>query len=339
MKTNFKLSSKMHLFIIISSAIIALGLCVGIICQCVANGFFNYSDDYSNYRSITVSYEDTDFSGKDEEPVNAIKEVCKKAFNEVGVSYYTVSHGDTQTGGTVVYKFVYSSDQGKLEQAVAVINNEINAIVEGSATNYNGAVANTSVSLLGGGKTIAMASIALSACLVFHFIYFVIRFRLTMALGALLADVHNLALFLMIMALCRIPVGSSIAVYAVLTVVITVIGTCFLFDRVRKNSKDEELKKLTALELVDRSADESFVINTVMPACLATVSVILFVLTSISSLSPLAIVSPVLASLISFICCAYGTAIFTPSVYSRFKLIADERKKKSRAKTVAKTEK
>jgi len=338
MKTDFKLSSRMHLLIIISSAVIAIGLLVGIICQCVANGFFNYSEDYSNYKTVTVTYENTDFSGEGIEPVDKIKEFCDDAFSKAGVKSYEVAVGDTQTGGTVIYKFAYSTDGGKLEGAKNEINEKLADFVKDNAAN-NSAVAYTAETLLGGGKTIAMAAIAISACIVFHFIYFVIRYKLTMALGALLADVHNLALFLMLMALTRIPVGSSIAAFAVITVVLTMIGTCFLFDRMRKNFKDEDLSKLTAFEIVDKTADESFVLNTVMPACLATVSVIAFILLSISSLSPIAIISPVLCSFISFISCAYGTAFFTPSLYSRFKLIGDKVKKNSRSKKAKPTQK
>jgi len=338
MKTDFKLSSRMHLLIIISSAVIAIGLLVGIICQCVANGFFNYSEDYSNYKTVTVTYENTDFSGEGIEPVDKIKEICDGAFANAGVKSYEVAVGDTKTGGTVIYKFAYSTDGGKLEGAKNEINENLADFVKDNAAN-NSAVAYTAETLLGGGKAIAMAAIAISACIVFHFIYFVIRYKLTMALGALLADVHNLALFLMLMALTRIPVGSSIAAFAVITVVLTMIGTCFLFDRMRKNFKDEDLSKLTAFEIVDKTADESFVLNTVMPACLATVSVIAFILLSISSLSPIAIISPVLCSFISFISCAYGTAFFTPSVYSRFKLIGDRVKKNSRSKKAKPTKK
>ena len=339
MKTNFKLSSKMHLLIIISTAIIAIGLLVGIICQCVANGFFNYGDDYSSYKSVSVYYVDTDFSGKDEEPVDHIKQICENAFADAGVKSYQVAVGDTQTGGTVIYKFINSTDNGQLEKAEKAINDKLAEEVTGDAIAYNYAAASTAETLVGGGKAIAMAAIVISACVVFHFIYFVIRYKLTMAFGAILADLHNLALFLMIMALTRIPVGSSIATFAVITVVLTMIGTCFLFDRMRKNFKDEDLKKLTAFEIVDKTADESFVINTVMPACLATVSVVAFILLSISSLSPLSIISPVLCSFISFISCAYGTAFFVPSVYSRFKLIGDGLKAKSRTKTAKSTKK
>ncbi len=335
MKTNFKISSRMHLLVIISSVIIAVGLCVGLICQFVANGFFNYSDDYANYKSITVIYEDTDFSGKEEEPVEIIRYICDEAFANAGVKSYATLSGDTETGGTTVYKFVYSTDRGALHKASLQINQKIEEYVgESYAALFNNASASTAETLLGGGKTVSMAAITIAACIVFHFAYFVIRYKFTMALGAALADIHNLALFLMITALCRIPVGSSIATFALITVILTVVGTCFLFDRMRKNFKDDELKKLSAFEIVDKSSDESFVINTVMPACLATVSVILFALMSISSLSPLAIISPVLCSFISFICCAYGTVFFTPSVYSRFKLISDNKSKKSRTKTL-----
>lgn len=341
MKTNFKLSSKMHLFIIISTAIIVLGLLVGTICQCVANGFFNYGEDYASYKSVSVTYVNTDFSGlEDTEPVDKIKEFCENEFAKQGVKSYGVAVGDTNTGGTVIYKFVSSTDSGKLGLAANDINVKLAEFVnDAAAANNNFATATTSETLLGSGRAIAMAAIAISACIVFHFIYFVIRYKLTMALGAILADLHNLALFLMLMALTRIPVGSSIATFAVITVVLTMIGTCFLFDRMRKNFKDEDLKKLTAFEIVDKTADESFVINTVMPACLATVSVVAFILLSISSLSPLAIISPVLCSFISFISCAYGTVFFVPSVYSRFKLIGDSVKSKSRKKAVKTTQK
>lgn len=338
MKINFRLSSKMHLLIIISCVLIAIGLLVGTVCECVANGFFNYGEDYADYKCVTVTYENTDFSGTGEEPVDKIKEFCDEAFSGEGLKSYSVTVGDTETGGTVVYKFTSSTDSGKLDAAKSAINAKLAEFVKDNAANNSASVTNVEA-LLSGGWAMSMAAVAVSVSIVVHFIYFIIRYKFTMALGALLADVHNFALFLMLTAMCRIPVGSTIAAFAVLTVLITIIGTSFFFDKMRKNLKEEELKKLAAFEIVDKTADECFWTNTVMPACLAAVSVILFVLMSISSLSPLAIISPVLCSLLSFISCAYGTALFVPSVYSRFKLIGDEIRKNMRTKTVKSTEK
>lgn len=338
MKTNFKLSAKMHLFIIISCALVAVGLIVGTVCECVANGFFNYGEDYANYKSITVTYENTDFSGSGVEPVDKIKEFCTDAFSSAGIKSYEVAVGDTETGGVVVYKFVNSTDNASLDKAKSDINEKLEVVGQDNAAR-NSATVNLAETLLSGGQSVAMAAVVIAVTIVFHFLYFLIRYKLTMALGAVLADFHNLAIFIALMAVTRIPVGSSIATFAVITVILTAIGTCFLFDKMRKNFRDEGLKKLTAFEIVDKTADECFIINTVMPACLVTVSVVLFIVMSISSLSPLAILSPVFCSVVSFISCAYGTVFFVPSVYSRFKLIGDSVKSKSRQTTAKSTAK
>lgn len=325
--TGLKITAKMHLFIIISCVIIALGMAVGTVCHFVSNGFFNYSGDYESYKSITVNYEDIDFSGSGKKPVELIGDICAKAFKDQGISDHEVGAGDTNTGGFIEYKFLFGTSDEKLEAAVDAINAEIKAeVVDAGGMQFSYASKHTSQAVLGGGVAITRAAITVATIAVFHFIYFVVRYKLTMALGALVADVHNLALFLSLAALLRVPVSSSIAVYAVLAVLATVIGTCFLFDRMRKNLKDETLKKLNAQEFADRAANESFKLNLIMPACLAALSVVLFVLLSISSLSPLAILAPVACALVAFVVCAYGTVFFTPAVYSGFKALGDNMK-------------
>lgn len=340
MKTNLKLSSKMHLFIIISTVIIALGMAVGTICHFVANGFFNYGDDYASYSSVTVSYADIDFSGTGEEPVERIKEICDKSFKDAGVSSYIVTDGDTTTGGNLVYKFTRSVEFKKLQTAVTSINDAIykNVSEYTGGIRFSGASAHEAETLIGGGKAVSMAAITFAAAVAFHFVYFAIRYKLSMALAAMLADVHNFALYVALLALLRVPMGSTVATYAVIVLLLTIIGTCFLFDRMRKNCKREENKKLTAFELSDKSANESFMINTILPACLAAISVVIFVLMSISSLSPLAIITPVLCSLVAFIVSVYGTVFFTPAVYSRFYLLGEDFKRKSteKAKNIVK---
>lgn len=325
MKTNLRLSSKMHLLIVISALLIAAGLAVGLICQFVGGGYFNYSAEWGGYKSITVTYGYTDFSGDED-----VKIICQTAFDDANISYYAFQSGDNNTGGQLVYKFAVSTDDAKITAAVEAIEAAIKlAVEEDGGLRLSSASAHTAEAYLGGGSTLVMLSVALAVVVAFHFLYFVIRFRLTMALAALLADIHNLALFVSLLSLTRVPVGPSVFAFAALAVLLTVIGTCWLFDRVRKNAKEEEFKKLSAFELVDRSADEAFKANIWLPASLVCVTVVLFVLLSVSSLSPLVILSPVLTALVCFVSCAYGTAIFTPSVYARFKKIGDEWKSKN----------
>lgn len=323
MKTDFKLSSKMHLFIIISCVVIAIGVCVGTICQFLANGYFNYGADWESYKSITVSYSCVDFAEEDE-----VKEVCDKAFSDAGVSYYYSDLFGEKTGNVVggefTFKFNSSVKDEKLQNAVnainAVIAEKSNGIIQSVAS------AHTVDGLLGSGKALWRGAVALAVVIVVHFIYFALRYKLTMALGALLADVHNLAIFISLLSLTRVPVGSSIITFAVLTVLLTAVGTCFFFDRVRKNVKDEANAKLSAFELVDKSASESFKVNLFLPVCLAAVAVVLFVLTSISAMSALAVLAPAFGAVMCFISCGYGLLLFTPSVYSRFKQIGDNYK-------------
>ena len=123
------------------------------------------------------------------------------------------------------------------------------------------------------------------------------------------------------------PVGSSVIAFGVLTVLLTAIGTCFLFDRVRKNSKDETCAKLSSFELVEKSASECFKVNLFLPVSLAAVAAMLFVLASISAMSALAALAPTLGAVVCFVSCGYGLLLFTPSVYSRFKQIGDNFKK------------
>ncbi len=312
MKTKLNISAKMHVLIIVSSIVLAIGLMVGLICQFLAGGFFNYGGDYTSYKSVSVSYSSVNFTREE------ITEICDDAFTATGLSSFASTHGKTNTGGEIVYKFTLSTDDTVLDNAVIAINGKIEENV-GSEISQTNCSVHKDVTLLGGKKALSRCAIAVSVLIVLHFAYFAIRYKLTSALGALLADVHNLLLFLALLAITRVPVGSSVFAFAALVVLLTVIGTCFLFDRVRKNSKDEALSKLSALELSDLSASESLKLNLIMPACLAGAAALLFVLLSISSLSPLAILSPVLCALVGFIACAYGTTTFTPSVFSRFK--------------------
>ena len=55
--TKFKLSSRMHILIIISSLIIAVGLAMGLVFEFVSDGYFNYGGEYESYKSVVVNYE------------------------------------------------------------------------------------------------------------------------------------------------------------------------------------------------------------------------------------------------------------------------------------------
>ena len=325
MKTKLNLSSKMHIFIIVTSIVIAIGVAVGVICHCVYGKFFNYSGDYASYKCVTVTYADIDFSGKDAEPEELMEDICEKAFDEVGIQNYTKEYGEKSGGGSITYKFVDSTDSSKLDSAVEKINVAIDGEL-GEDSIFSNASWQTIKAVYKSSKALIRGGITLASIVVFHFLYFIIRYKLSAAFAALLADAHNLALYLALLAITRAPVTSSIVTFAIITVLITMIQTCFLFDKMRRNIKSAEKKEAEGAFIVDRTADEAFLLNTIFPACIAVVAIVVFVLMSISSLSPLAILAPVCLALVSCVSCIYGAAIFVPAVYSRFKQIGDNYK-------------
>ncbi|MDE6104420.1 MAG: hypothetical protein K2G38_01860 [Clostridia bacterium] len=317
--TNLKISAKMHILIIISSVLIALGIAVGLICEFVADGYFNYGNDYKNYKSVEVTYALVDFP--DEE---GVEEICKTAFKDTKINYYGCNFGD----GKIEYRFAKSVKTEKI-QAVA---EAINAKLKLDGKDLSNASAHEINTTLGGGKALTLGAIALTAGVAVQFIYFVIRYKLAMALSALLANVHNLGVFLALLSITRIPVGSNIFAFAALTVVATMIGCSFYFDRVRKNIKNEVTAKLGANEICDLSMSESFLSVCVPAVCFAFAAILMFVFLSISALSVTGVLSAVLCAIFSAVACVYGTSFFTPSTYSRFMKIGDDFKAKHHLK-------
>lgn len=338
MKT-LKLSSAMHVLIIVSALIVAIGIAVGLICQFLAGGYFNYGAEYKSYDSVVVNYAYIDLSGLGDE--DGVKNICDEEFGNYGVSYYSYTLGETDGGGEFTFKFSDKTDAEKVNNAVEAINTRLTTEAEGYIpSNLSGAVYHEATTLKGGGKAYVYGSIALASVIAFQFLYFLIRYRLTMAFAALLANVHNLAVYVSLVTITRVPVGSSVFTFGAVTVIATVIGCCFLFDNMRKKFKDEAFAKLDAFEQVDICASESLRETTFVPVCVAAVAVLIFVLLSISAMSVTLALSSAALAVIGAAASVYGTAFFTPAVYSRFKAIGDEYKKnRSLAKAADKADK
>lgn len=318
--TNLKLSSRMHIMIIVSAVVVAIGLAMGLIFQFVSDGYFNYSAEYSSYNSVVVNC-----AYMDEHKLD-VKEVCDKAFKDAGVGYYAFTSGDVNNdgqsvaGSELVFKFTKGTNAEKVKAAAEAIDTALKA--EGTSGLSNSSFHEVETTL-GGARTLIYGSIALVTAIVFQFLYFVVRYSLTSAFSALLADVHNLAIFVSLLAITRAPIGSSAVAFAALTVVLTMIGCCFLFDKLRKGKKDEGFVKLSAAEQCDRVANESLMNIALSAVCVAAAAVVLFVLMSVSALSVNLVLTIAIPAILGAVASVYGTAFFVPSVHSRIKLIGD----------------
>lgn len=300
--TKFKVCAKIHLFIIISAIVIAIGLAVGTICHFCAGGFFNYGGEFSSYKSITVNYYMP--VTKDE-----ALSVCEDALG--GLKSYEFAKPDTSTGGEIVYKFVTSTDTEKLNNAAAVINEKLGARID---LNKECATVHEGTAKEGGSKAITFASIALAAAAAFQFLYFIVRYKLRAAYSALLACVHNLGIFVALAAITRIPVGAEMIAIGAAVVFLTMIFSAVLFDRTRKNFANEKNAKSERLEVLDNSACEVRVLTFTSVCALAAAAVVFGVFAAIAQMFAGAL-APAALVIFGVVAAGYGAMFFTPAVH------------------------
>lgn len=327
--TKFKVCSKIHLFIIISTIIICLGIAVGTICHFVpsANGYFNYGGEFASYNCITVTY-----------PVEVTEEEVRAVCDEqiVGVKPTNVSYG-ADGKREAVYKFSAGTDIETLKKIADGIESNLKTTGVIKCTAY----AMQAEVEEGGSKAITFASIALASAAAFMFIYYIIRYKLRAACSALLACVHNLGVFVALLAITRIPVATGTIAIAAAVVVLTMIFCGLLFDRTRKNFANEKYEKTDRCEVIDISAIECRKTTLITVCALAAAAVIVAMFATIAA-SFIGAFAPGIVVLLGVIACGYGAMFFTPAVHGGIdglceKVIAD-RKAKKPAKKTAKTE-
>lgn len=325
--SNFRFSSKLKILAIISSAIIVVGMILGTVFHFVSGSFFNYSGEYKSFKSVTVNYLWVEVNGENNE--TDIEEIASKAFSDAGIVSYGETCADTGVGNEIIYKFFSSTSNEALDKAVAAINAEIVKATSGfNDLPQSRASWQTEDSLLGGGYVLMMASVALAVVVAVQLIYTAIRFGLSAGALSFVANLHNLALYAAVLALCRIPVASSAIVFGVIVSLITAITVSFTLERAKRNFKDSDNAKLSIEEICDLSAMQTFKGNLALTAFLAITSALAIVGVVISSFSPILMASPVLCALIAFLVCGYGNELFVPAIYPCIKKLCGKKSAK-----------
>ncbi|MGN0804323.1 MAG: hypothetical protein ACI4MS_02960 [Candidatus Coproplasma sp.] len=319
--TKFKVCSKIHLFIIISTLLIAIGMAVGTICHFISNGFFNYGGEFSSYKSVSITYYTSEYSEE------AIKPLCDDAFK--GFNPYETSYGETNMGGEIVYKFSLRADSAKLQTAVDALNTQL---VSGDKT-LSTVVLHEGVVNVGGAKNIVRASIALASAVAFMFLYYVFRYKLRSAFSSLLACIHNLGLYVALLAITRIPLGTEAVAIGGIVVLVTMIACGLLFDRTRKNFKNEKYEKTARTEVIDVSACE--VRNVTFYGLIAFAIASLLIGGAFACISSLYIgaYAPYIVGALGMIACCYGMVFFTPAVHSAIDATCEKVRLNIKAKT------
>ena len=314
----------MHLFIIISSVLVAIGLAVGLVCQFVFSGYFNYGSEFKSYNTVEVNYAYVDYSTEEK-----VLEVCNGVFDKDGVSYFEYIGGDTDDGGRVIFKFSKSLNKDELKKVAG----DVQAALRAKGDNVQSSAAFHELETkLNGARVLTYASIAVASAIVLQFVYYVVRYKLTMAFAACLANIHNLAIYVSLLAITRVPVGISAVAFGVLTVLVTMLASAYLFDRYRRNLKKEKYEKFSGAEMTDLCVNESFKSILYPVVGVAAAAALIFVLLSVSAMSATAVLAPAVAAICCAVSALYGTVFFVPSVYTRIKSVGDSVKARAKNK-------
>lgn len=299
--------SLIHVYIIISCLILAVGAAIGTVCHFMSDGFFNYGVDYSSGAEVTVNYSVVEYTQSE------VQNYCESAFSAQGLSNYTVATYEDE--GYLQYSFSYSTDSGKLDAAVDAINSSLASGV-GNEYSLNKAAYHYYKSLVNNPSVYIWSAVAAAIAIGVEAVYIAIRYRIDMGVVSILSNVHSLLLFAAILAITRIPFGSYVATIAMLCLLVSMITVLLFFAKVRSNFKDEDMSKLSAEErITGAAANTSKKINLLCGAMLV-VSVVYAIAAFIATFS-LSAIAPALAAVCACVVCWYSSALVTPSVYVR----------------------
>lgn len=305
-----------HIAVIVSILIIVIGMAVGTICHFVSDGFFNYGDEFSSYKSIEVTTSAIeDLSG------DAVQQIAEDELSSLGAYEVSFSLASGTVPNTVIYKFSVSLSDSQISSAVSSIEARFEAEGMEDAT----VVSHYNEGLSGGIWQLNWAVVALASAVVFQAIYFAIRLKPGMAISAICSQLAVVGVYASLLAITRCSVGLEAVAFAALAVIITMICNGVFFNRVKNSFKDEANAKAEKLDLVAEGARSTSKINAFVCIAAAIMTVIFAIFAMIASPS-VATLLPYVACLISIVACAYTFCVFAPANYAQ--LCGMDRRKK-----------
>lgn len=174
----------------------------------------------------------------------------------------------TGTGANEYLVTVPNTDQAQRNRMIEQVQKALNNPITVRSVNQ--------VSPVIGGELERSALLALAVAVVLMLAYIALRFEWRFAVGAVVADLHDVLVVLGLFTLFRLPVDTYF-IPAILTVFgYSITDTIVIYDRVRENLRQRRRESLQ--ELVERSLNQVLVrsLNTTLTTLLAIAAVVVF---------------------------------------------------------------
>lgn len=306
---------------------------------------FNTDSSASDYAVIEVS--DISFTVRDESVIDSVSDFYSGRIEDLGLSVSDVKYSEEISTGSGIYAFYVSGEAPAAEELetlrAAIDEANISGVTSQAITvTYHEAVDQPYSGY------IWRTAIGAAVVLVILFAYVAIRFRVGMGVTSLIAAVHDVAITFAVVALLRIPAGVSLIGVVAAALLLSIVQNMFVFGRMRRDFRSEEMKDLPAREAVALSIKGSR--KGVFTIAVAAASFIV-ILGVIGVFIGFDLASVMLSALIAVVASTYSSLLLSPAIYACIKEKSDEhrankarydytpeKKRSKEAKVIAKQE-
>lgn len=229
--------SKTKYFLILSGAIILLGLIVGII-----NGGLNLGIDFTGGTILTI---DLKTAFNDQDIADALKE------SGVDPATAQIVHGG-EKGNEAVIRLQLMPETTDMKALRGSIVNSLEAKYPGA---YAGEIENVGGTTSGEIVTKAFLSVAIASVLMLVYIW--IRFTLYSGIAGVLALIHDVLIMTAFVSITRMQINSSYIAACLTIVGYSINDTIVVFDRIRENNRKYGAKEMPRMQVADLSVKET----------------------------------------------------------------------------------
>lgn len=255
-----------------------ISLCIILIAAVIVSVFnFNLGTDFTGGKIIDVKI------GSELDKTENYREIqsqIETIFNSEGFKIKSIQVESTSEDATVVIKFVYSNkvnstnEQAKLETLTTKLSseltlNEVSLTPEVSEIKSFSAVLRT--------KDVIWTISMILGSLALITIYLAVRFKLASALTILTISIHDLLLMLSIVCLTRVEINAGFIVSVVVTLILSLISSIVMFDRLKENKTRELYKDLSSESLANLTITETFKRISVLMLLVLTIAVLMLI--------------------------------------------------------------
>lgn len=275
---------------------------------------FKKDFDYAGGTIVTVvTAEDLDNKDVYNENVKKIQQILKD--NKVETS--SIQKAETSFGNALVFKILNKNNDinNSIVRSLNVVYSyESTDILEKNYVTATGANATAIYET-------KMASIIVAAMIVAVAIYVIFRYSLLASLAYLITSLVDVLMVIAATIVCRIPINVNFTTAVIVVFALSTIFKMLLFNQLKLNLKNENLKALSKHEQVILADKEIFSILTII------VAISLIALVLLAGLGTMQIRSFALITMIGVVISALTTFYFTAYLYDIINF-----KKKSRKK-------